>query len=103
MGLNPVSDILKRADRALKSVDGTLGHVDTKLSAVDHTVGRVDVKLSSVEQTLRPHVVSDTLDQVRDLLTELESELALLQRVPEIVAKLDEIGAALESRRSAER
>jgi hypothetical protein len=42
--------------------------------------------------------VSGTLGQVRELLTDLENELALLKRVPDIVAKLDEISAALDER-----
>ena len=73
MGLNPVSDILKRADRALKSVDGALGHVDTKLSVVDHTVGRVDDKLGRVDETLTE--VRDTLVEVSGALGQVRPDL----------------------------
>jgi hypothetical protein len=38
LGLNPVSDVLKKADRVLASAGDTLGTVDTKLAEVHKAV-----------------------------------------------------------------
>ena len=86
MALNPVGDILRRSDKALKNVDSMLG-------TVDGTLGDVDQKLAGVDTALGE--VKDALGEVRDLLAELSSHLELLQRVPEIVDKLDAISEAV--------
>ncbi|MEA2126753.1 MAG: hypothetical protein QOI80_3535 [Solirubrobacteraceae bacterium] len=73
---NPVGDLLKRVDRTLGSVDPVLGRVDGTLGDA-----------------------TEVLQHVRGLLTELESELALLREVPEMKVKLDEIHALVSSAR----
>ena len=87
---NPVGELLKRVDRTLESVEPVLGRVDA-------TLGDVDGTLTSVSGTLAESTA--VLQQVRDLLVELEAELALLREVPAMKIKLDEIHAAVSALR----
>jgi ABC-type transporter Mla subunit MlaD len=68
LSLNPIGDVLARVDRALAAVDGVVGRVDGTLAEA-----------------------TDVLSDVRSLLRELETELALLHRLPEIAAQLEEV------------
>ena len=52
MGLNPVGDVLKKADRVLASAGDTLGTVDTRLANVDAALGKVDKRMTTVDRTL---------------------------------------------------
>ena len=111
---NPAGGLMKRVDNTLESVDGVLGRVDgtlssvdvtlkevggtltgvdQKLGTVDKTLANVDEKLGTVDETLGE--VSGTLESVKGLLTDLEEEMSLLKRLPEMAAKLDEVHAAV--------
>jgi ABC-type transporter Mla subunit MlaD len=65
MGLNPVADLLKRADRTLASANDTLGTVGVTLTDVDRT-----------------------LAEVKALLEELNDKVVLIDQIPEILELL---------------
>lgn len=65
MGLNPVADLLKRADRTLVSANDTLGTVGVTLTDVDRT-----------------------LAEVKALLEELNDKVVLIDQIPEILELL---------------
>ena len=69
LGLNPVGDVLKKADRVLVNAGETLGTVDTRLANVDATLGKVDKRMTTVDQTLEE--TKALLTQVQGLLAEL--------------------------------
>jgi ABC-type transporter Mla subunit MlaD len=69
---NPIGDITDKVDRTLADVDVVLGRVDTTLADV-----------------------SGTLTDVQGLLTDLRDQLSVLEQVPAMSAKLDEIHAAI--------
>ncbi len=81
MGLIPANpaQVLNRADKVLNTVDGTLERVDGTLSDVS-------VTLTTGEKSR---------GEVRDLLTSLQSQLALLEDLPRLAAQLDEVHRAV--------
>ncbi|MTD45987.1 hypothetical protein GKE82_17255 [Conexibacter sp. W3-3-2] len=95
MGLipNPAGDLLKRVDITLANVDPVLSRVDDTLGHVDQTLDTVRDTLGEVSGTLKD--ATTTLGDVRELLVRLEGELALLHQVPDLVAKVDAIHAAV--------
>lgn len=76
-------------DDVIGEVDGTLREVSGTLKTVDGTLKTVSGTLKSVESTLGE--ATDVLSAVRSLLTELEVEVRLVRRVPEIAAQVREI------------
>jgi ABC-type transporter Mla subunit MlaD len=91
MGLltkNP-AEILGRVDKTLVNGDGVLGRVDGTLSQVNSTLSTVDSTLSEVSGTLT--TVESTLGEVQFLLAELQAELKLVQQVPAIAVRVEEI------------
>jgi len=95
VGLNPVADVLKRADKVLKSAEVALGNVDTTLGTVGTTLADVDAKLSTVDTTLAE--TRAVLGQVEQLLGDLNDKLVLLDEVPDLKAKLDAVLAAVRA------
>ena len=52
MGLNPVADVLKRADKVLKSAETALGNVDTTLGTVGTTLARMTSTMAASAPTV---------------------------------------------------
>lgn len=78
MGLLPnPNDLFKRVDQTLENVDAVLTRVDGTL---------VDVSATLTDAT-------SVLGDVRTLLTELKDQIGLLEQVPAIATKLDEVHA----------
>ena len=85
MGLNPVADVLKRADKVLKNaevalttVDTTLGTVGGTLSTVETTLSDVDVKLHAAslcapcrERLRRARIDTGVVDALLSVVREL--------------------------------
>jgi hypothetical protein len=72
---NPAGDLWRRVDKMLADVDGVLG--------------RVDGTLVSVDVTLRD--ATDVLGEVRTLLADLHDKLELLDQVPAMATRLDDV------------
>ena len=90
---NPIGDITDKVDRTLADVDVVLGRVDGTLAEVSGTLTTVDGTLVEVSGTLTG--VSGVLGDVQSLLTDLHDQLTLLEQVPAIAAKVDEIHSAI--------
>ena len=86
MALNPLGDVLQRADRTLKDGDVTLGTVDTTLGTVDHTLGVVKYTLSTV---------TSLLSTVTGLLSDLEDKMTLIDELPNMKIQLETIHKAI--------
>jgi len=63
--------------------------VDGVVDNANHVIGRVDETLTTVSGTLSE--ATEVLTEVRQLLIDLRDEMELLQQVPALVTKLDEI------------
>lgn len=83
---NPVAEINDK-------IDGIVSKVETTLGRADQTLGNVSVTLTEVEGSLAG--VEHVLTEVRDLLARLDTHLEVLELVPAMAAKLDEVHAAV--------
>ena len=100
---NPVGDVLKRVDHTLESadaslvrVDETLGGVDGTLTTVSGTLAEANASLEQVGGTLAE--ATGVLSAVQELLTSLEDKLELIDQVPVVLTRLEEIQAAIATR-----
>ena len=97
---NPVGEVLKRVDGTLDSADASLARVDHTLEGVDGTLTTVSGTLSDANEALEK--VGGTLAEatavlagVGELLAGLQDKLELLDEVPTVLARLEEIRAAV--------
>ncbi len=79
MALNPVGQILKKADKTLESANATLGTVGGTLTTVEGTLGTVEGRSAApTPPWRRPRRSSGG----PGLLTELTEEIALVKELP---------------------
>jgi ABC-type transporter Mla subunit MlaD len=94
------TDLFKRIDETMANVDAVLGRVDptlgdvsTTLASAEGTLGDAGDALARVDGTLGD--ATAVLTEVKTLLSDLRDKLDLLDQVPGMAEKLDEIHAAL--------
>jgi uncharacterized coiled-coil DUF342 family protein len=94
LGLNPVGDVLRKADQVLADAGDTLGNVRETLGHADQRMERVD----ETRDETRDETSDETralLAQAQGLLVELSEGTALVKEIPELKKKLDQVHEAV--------